>query len=73
MEQNTINDDSNENNSNQNNVRLPSYSSIDLEDTEISVKINKYDLKRKINNIKLFGYVVFVLNSLYFIFSMLVD
>ena len=41
---------------------------VNLEDIEISVKINKYDLKKKINNIKLFGYVVFVLNSLYFIF-----
>ncbi len=55
------------------NERLPSYSSINLDEIEISLKIDKYKLKKNIKNINIFGYVIFVLNVIYFLFSILMD
>ena len=57
----------------ENTERLPSYSSINLDDLEINIELDKYKLKKNINTIKLFGYVGFIINTIYILFSLLIN
>lgn len=56
-----------------NTARLPSYSSINIDDIEINIELDKYKLKKNINTIKLFGYVGIIINVIYILFSLLID
>jgi hypothetical protein len=57
----------------ENTERLPSYSSINLDDIEINIVLDKYKLKKNINTIKLFGYIGIIINIIYILFSLLID
>ena len=57
----------------ENTERLPSYSSINLDDIEINIVLDKYKLKKNINTIKLFGYLGIIINVIYILFSLLID
>ena len=57
----------------ENTERLPSYSSINMDDIEINIELDKYKLKKNINTIKLFGYVGFIINTIYILFSLLIN
>ena len=70
---NLDNDVDNLDNYNVSNDRLPSYSSIDLDEMELSISVNKYKLKKNIKHIKLIGYILVVINSIYLIFSVIIN
>lgn len=57
----------------ENTERLPSYSSINLDDIEINIELDKYKLKKNINIIKLFGYIGIIINIIYILFSFLIN
>lgn len=57
----------------ENTERLPSYSSINIDDIEINIELDKYKLKKNINTIKLFGYLGIIINVIYILFSLLID
>ena len=60
--------------SSDNNERLPSYSSINIiefNELEIDIKLENYKLKKNIKNINSYGYVFFIINFIYFVFSLL--
>ena len=57
----------------ENTERLHYYSSINLDDIEINIVLDKYKLKKNINTIKLFGYLGIIINVIYILFSLLID
>lgn len=71
---NSLNNDLDDLSSSSNNERLPSYSSIDINEfnaLEIDIKLENYKLKKNIKNINSYGYVFFIINFIYFVFSLL--
>lgn len=54
--------------------RLPSYSSIDINEfnnIEINIKLENYKLKKNIKNVTGYGYLFLVMNLIFFLFSLL--